>query len=446
MSKRVELYNFSHGQHRDFGTGKFIPLQPNKLGRPLTHEEMDYNMDYMEQTMGGYKIFGSAPDTTLNASDIDKVLILHRITNDDFDVQRYLDKGFELGDYVWVPVEGGDGYTSGEACTIDINVSTSGPSEFARATSSIFVTVTGATGSVLIQINSQIKQPDGIVGNIYRFDGFSAGTYTVTAIDTDFAGTQCSSSELVTIEQQADPCIGFEIDGFSTTLSGTDEVLECNLDLSLFSVANADFGQSNGQIVVELTGIGSSALQWTLDGNGIVPETTSNPGFFILTAAAGSHIIVVYEKDNPDCSQQLSVFVSQNPDSCFGFTLGPVTHTDSGGYECDITVQSLTSTDSGINTTIDCSSFLVSSTNSQSSGGYDCADFELTGVNGQASGGYDCNTFNIFEQRITDSGGYDCNTFNIIEQSITDSGGYDCLEFNLGSLEVTPSGTNATDI
>ena len=73
--KRIEEYNFSHGLHRDNPTGKFYSLQPHTLGRPLTHEEMDYNMLYMEQTLGGYKIFGSNADTSLSDADVDKSLV-----------------------------------------------------------------------------------------------------------------------------------------------------------------------------------------------------------------------------------------------------------------------------------------------------------------------------------------------------------------------------------
>ena len=423
MSQRVELYNFDHGQHRNLTTGKFLPLQPNKLGRPLTHEEMDYNMDYMEQTLGGYKIFGSAPDTTLNASDIDKVLILHRITNDDFDVQRYLDAGFELGDYVWVPVEGGSGYTSGESCTISITVSSSGISEFARATSSIFVTVTGAEGSVLILINGNVVTPSGISGNTYRFDGYGAGTYTITAIDQAFAGTQCSTSRTITIEEGADPCLGYTIREVLSTLSGTDAVIVCNLDgISLKSTTNADYGQANGSIIVEVEGsIDYSSLVWTVDGNLVTAQLVTGNVFVINGIAGGNHSIIVYESGNSDCNAQLTVFVDQNPDDCASFILTGASHTDSGGYECDLVLSSSSSTDSGTIVNATCDSFIVQSTGSEASGGYDCATFVLTGQFGVESGGYDCATFNIFDTSRSNSGGYVCN-LEFLSSSTTTSG------------------------
>lgn len=405
MSQRVELYNFDHGQHRNLTTGKFLPLQPNKLGRPLTHEEMDYNMDYMEQTMGGYKIFGSAPDTTLSAVDIDKVLILHRITTDDFDVDRYLDAGFELGDYVWVPVEAGGEYTSGESCLINILVTSSGSSEFARATSSIFVTVTGAQGSVLILIDGNVVQPDGISGNTYRFDGYAAGTYTITAIDQAFAGTQCSTSRTITIEEEQDPCLGYEIRAVGSTLSGTDAVIVCNLDgLGLKESVNADYGQANGLIYVQVLGsIDYSSLVWTLDGVAITPQLVTGNTFVITGVTGGNHSIIAYESGNSDCSAQLTVFVDQNPDDCASFILTGASHTDSGGYECDLVLSSSSSTDSGTIVNDACDSFLLQSTSSQTSGGYDCATFILTSQFGEDTGGYVCD-LELFNSSTTTSG------------------------------------------
>ena len=39
----IEEYNFTHGKHFDTATGQYDLLMPHDLGRPLTHEEMDYN-------------------------------------------------------------------------------------------------------------------------------------------------------------------------------------------------------------------------------------------------------------------------------------------------------------------------------------------------------------------------------------------------------------------
>lgn len=430
MSQRVELYKFDHGQHRNLTTGKFLPLQPNKLGRPLTHEEMDYNMDYMEQTLGGYKIFGSAPDTTLSESDIDKVLILHRITLDDVDVQRYLDAGFELGDWVWVPVEADGGYTSGESCLIDILVSSSGPSDFGQSTSSIFVTVTGSNGSPIIQINGNVVQPDGISGNTYRFDGYGAGVYTVTAIDTGYGnGNECSTSRTITIEEAQDPCAGFNFTNIVTTLSGTDAEFICELDgLSLKSTVNADFGQSNGQIFVEVLGnVDYSTLIWSLNGQIITPINVVQTNVFNITGvAAGNYSIVAYVSGNADCSAQLTVAIEENPDDCASFILTGASHTNSGGYECNLQTAAFTSP-SGVTAEDDCDNFLLSSTSSTSSGGFDCSTFILTG------------------QFATESGGYNCSTFIATSTSSESSGGYVC-DLAVPFSTSTSSGSDSTDI
>lgn len=381
MSQRVELYNFNHGQHRDLSTGKFLPLQPNKLGRPLTHEEMDYNMDYMEQTLAGYKIYGSNVDTTLSGNDVDKVLQLHRITPSDninytgeFTFDKYISKGFSNGDYVWIPSVGGDG-TSGQYCPIEISVYSSGSSEFQRSTSTIFVEVTGAQGSVIILINGQVAQPSSINGNIYEFTGYSAGTYEIVAIDQAFSGDSCSATAILVIDEGVDPCLSFKMDSVTMTPSGYETVAGCDLDgLSLKGIDVASFGNNDGSIFVEVLGsIDYSQLVWVLNGTAVQPTLVSGNVFEITGVGAGTYTIYVYDVNNQDCDSILSgVVVSDGEDPCAGFEIREIVSTESGytqELECDLELEADFATPSGY--TSDCSSFVLANVPTTTASGTD---------------------------------------------------------------------------
>lgn len=99
----LEEYQFSHGLHRVLTTGKYIALHPHLLGRPLTHEEMDYNLVYTEQTLAGFRIFGSNADLSLSDDDLGKSLLFHKIASSDADFARYTSAGYTEGQYIWIP-------------------------------------------------------------------------------------------------------------------------------------------------------------------------------------------------------------------------------------------------------------------------------------------------------------------------------------------------------
>ncbi len=101
----IEEYNFTHGKHFDAATGQYDLLMPHDLGRPLTHEEMDYNFLYQKQTMNGFRIFGSGANYKLNIDDIDKVLKFHKIQPTDEDYALYTAAGYVDDQYIWIPVE-----------------------------------------------------------------------------------------------------------------------------------------------------------------------------------------------------------------------------------------------------------------------------------------------------------------------------------------------------
>ena len=99
----IEEYQFTHGLHRITSTGKYLVLHPHFLGRPLTHEEMDYNLVYAEQTLAGFRIFGSNVDLTLSDDDLGLSLLFHKVSTSDSDYARYSAAGYTEGQYIWIP-------------------------------------------------------------------------------------------------------------------------------------------------------------------------------------------------------------------------------------------------------------------------------------------------------------------------------------------------------
>lgn len=98
----IENYNFLHGLHRNMVTGKWFPLHPHTLGRPLTHDEMDYNLLYSQQTLAGWRIFGQNEDLTLSDGELTKSLIFWKISESDIDYNRYVAAGYAVDQYIWI--------------------------------------------------------------------------------------------------------------------------------------------------------------------------------------------------------------------------------------------------------------------------------------------------------------------------------------------------------
>ena len=101
-SGNIENYNFIHGLHRNLINGKWFPLHPHTLGRPLTHDEMDYNLLYSQQTVAGWRIFGQNDNLTLSDNELRKSLIFWKISADDVDYARYVAAGYTVDQYIWI--------------------------------------------------------------------------------------------------------------------------------------------------------------------------------------------------------------------------------------------------------------------------------------------------------------------------------------------------------
>ena len=98
----IENYSFTHGLHRNMVNGKWFPLHPHTLGRALTHDEMDYNLLYSQQTIAGWRIFGQNDNLTISDTELTKSLIFWKISLDDIDYDRYVTAGYAVNQYIWI--------------------------------------------------------------------------------------------------------------------------------------------------------------------------------------------------------------------------------------------------------------------------------------------------------------------------------------------------------
>ena len=98
----IENYSFTHGLHRNMVNGKWFPLHPHTLGRALTHDEMDYNLLYSQQTIAGWRIFGQNDNLTISDTELTKSLIFWKISLDDIDYDRYVAAGYAANQYIWI--------------------------------------------------------------------------------------------------------------------------------------------------------------------------------------------------------------------------------------------------------------------------------------------------------------------------------------------------------
>lgn len=110
--EKIEEYSFSHGLHFNPNTGEYHSLNPHDLGRPLTHEEMDYNLIYQKQTLNGWRIAGSDTNLELTLDDLGKVLAFTKIEDTDTEWSRYSNAGLFDGQLVWIPIEVGPATTT----------------------------------------------------------------------------------------------------------------------------------------------------------------------------------------------------------------------------------------------------------------------------------------------------------------------------------------------
>ena len=98
-STRITDYNFAHRLHRG-QNGFYRPILPEDLNRPLTHDEMDYNIQLIGGIIGGYRVIGTGTNGVLDVNnDANKKLKLYRVTSNDTEI---IASGSNIDDLVWV--------------------------------------------------------------------------------------------------------------------------------------------------------------------------------------------------------------------------------------------------------------------------------------------------------------------------------------------------------
>ena len=98
-STRITDYNFAHGLHRG-QNGFYRPILPEDLNRPLTHDEMDYNIQLIGGIIGGYRVIGTGTNGVLDINnDANKKLKLYKVTSNDTEI---IASGSNIDDLVWV--------------------------------------------------------------------------------------------------------------------------------------------------------------------------------------------------------------------------------------------------------------------------------------------------------------------------------------------------------
>ena len=87
--------------------GKYTPKYPSTLKRSLNHDEMNYNLNLVGQVIHGFRVIGGGVGGSLDlTNDVDKVLKLHKVVEGN---SHYISNGAKVGDYIWIPAEGGTG-------------------------------------------------------------------------------------------------------------------------------------------------------------------------------------------------------------------------------------------------------------------------------------------------------------------------------------------------
>ena len=260
----IEEYNFTHGKHFDTATGQYDLLMPHDLGRPLTHEEMDYNFLYQKQTMNGFRIFGSGTNYKLSATDLNKVLKFHQITPADADYAIYTGAGYVDNQFIWIPVEmaaaAQPAYVTLTAnpTTINetgnstvtftlnvVNVDDNTTVDWSIATGSGITAgdfVGGLTGTATINSNQATWTVQAAT------DNFTEGTesFTLTLASTDSAGNDTTTqtgnalSATVAISDTSITPAYNSISGSNSVNEGTSMVFTVNTS-NFFQAATADW-------------------------------------------------------------------------------------------------------------------------------------------------------------------------------------------------------------
>ena len=240
----------------DGPNGGKLPLQRKILKRPLTHEEMDYNLRLINNIVDNYPILGSGVDGELTSADLGKVLMLKETP-------------VSSGKWFWVPedVTGGDG-TSG----VNGSSGTSGTSGSSGADGSSGLTPTAGT---LFSYNYEINYPIGVpnVTPTRETISFNSQSGELYIPYIDLNGVDQSNRIWMLLNQDA-----FDLDIVSNTSANVYDHFEFNnIVYSSVNIGGFDY------YVIELATIGGVAVsnpQLSAQGNanfaGTMPQGVIN--------------------------------------------------------------------------------------------------------------------------------------------------------------------------
>jgi len=165
---KIEDYSFDHGLHFNNVTGEYNSLNPHNLGRPLTHNEMDYNLLYQKQTLNGYRICGSNNDLTLALSDLGSRLEFTQISNLDADWPRFQAAGLFNGQFVWNPVAGALPNTT--TTTAAPTTTTAAPTTTTAAPTTTTTTAEPTTTTTTVLYSLRTNYTSNLAGSTFRED------------------------------------------------------------------------------------------------------------------------------------------------------------------------------------------------------------------------------------------------------------------------------------
>lgn len=280
----IEDFDFEHGLHRDLTTGKFLPLAPHVFNpnRPLTHSEMDYNMRYMQQTMAGYRIYGSGTDGNMSVDDLTESLIFHQVTSDPDD-QVYIDAGFTQGQWIWIP----GCCDGGSACELALTITNVTNADFGLSNGSFVITANNVAGTLSFLVNGASVTPS-VNGQQYTFSNYGDGIYTLVATDS---ANGCIDTIAIAVGENADPCAGIYLD--------VEEIY-------------ADAGLNSGSILVQPGGITDPTPTFTLSPtvSGATFTNNNNGTWTIANLPANTYTITLSaDEGTATCTENATAIV-----------------------------------------------------------------------------------------------------------------------------------------
>lgn len=292
--------------------GKYEPLYPHDLGRPLKHVEQDYNASLAGQLINGYRVFGTGAQGVPSISDLDKGLKLHEITTTDADYQLYLAAGMEAGDYIWIPAAMGTAQTSPlsilQANVTDVDLC-SNPS---GGNGVIQLVGSGGTPAYSYRLESPGLGYDSGWVSSATFNSLAAGSYTASIQDS--VNNQNTYSGSIVVGTQS---------AHSVAVSAVDATC---------------FDGSDGQLLITPSG---GSAPYTIEVNGQSDQTASEgeqrifsgltAGTYQITVTSSNGCVVGPTPQVVGQATQITTTITYYPSSCNGVADNYVVFSNTAG-------------------------------------------------------------------------------------------------------------------